>query len=483
MPLAIGYAAYLNSCLSTPPCLDKGRSGVTLSCCYYKKGAGASKKRSEEPRRHKPMGLRPSAWETLLEWRRTIYGSSKTRSEMAAHGTRLRGHSHSHGPVDLRVRLESRRPELEQAVLTRVSAIADPAEGLDPAYVEGQRTAVSAAVDYGLSVIRVGAQPPQVPVVLFAQARLAARVGVSLDTVLRRYAAGYALFGDLVIEEAEAVGVAPGELKRLHGAQAAAFDRLLAAVGEEYGREIEMTPASSARRRFELVERLLAGELVETAELRYDLDAWHVGIVVIGNDAAKVLGDLSGSLDCRLLLVEPDDRRTWAWLGCRRQPDLEPLTAGFCAAEELRLRVAIGEPGEGISGWRVSHRQAAAAIPISPSDGANVVRYADVALLASMRRDDLLATSLRQIYLVPLEDERKGGEQARQTLRAYFAADRNVSSTAAALGISRNTVTSRLQAIEERLERPLPSCAVELEAALRLDELASPDPAGTLGNQ
>jgi hypothetical protein len=34
--------------------------------------------------------------------------------------------------------------------------------------------------------------------------RLAARKGVRLDTVLRRYLAGYTLFGDFLIEETEA---------------------------------------------------------------------------------------------------------------------------------------------------------------------------------------------------------------------------------------------------------------------------------------
>jgi DNA-binding PucR family transcriptional regulator len=88
-----------------------------------------------------------------------------------------------------------------------------------------------------------------------------------------------------------------------------------------------------------------------------------------------------------------------------------------------------------------------------------------------MLGDDLLTTSLRRLYLAPLSDERDGGAVLRETLRAYFAADRNGASAAAALRVTRQTVNNRLRVIEERLERPLSACATELEAALRLDDL------------
>ena len=99
------------------------------------------------------------------------------------------------------------------------------------------------------------------------------------------------------------------------------------------------------------------------------------------------------------------------------------------------------------------------------------VRYADVALLASALGDDVLASSLHELYLAPLEGERDGGAALRRTLRAYFAAGRNVSSAAATLGITRQTVSAHLRAIEERIEDSLDNCAAETETALRLREL------------
>ena len=54
------------------------------------------------------------------------------------------------------------------------------------------------------------------------------------------------------------------------------------------------------------------------------------------------------------------------------------------------------------------------------------------------------------------------------TLRAYFCAQRNVSSTAAALGVDRRTVANRIHAVEDLFGRPLTTFAVEMETVLRL---------------
>ena len=132
--------------------------------------------------------------------------------------------------------------------------------------------------------------------------------------------------------------------------------------------------------------------------------------------------------------------------------------------------VSLGEPGEELAGWRFSHRQAKAALPIAERRGEPVLRYGDVAVLAAIARDDLLETSLRRLYLEPLERGREGGKVARETLRAYFEAERNISSTAAALGVDRRTVRNRIGAIEDLLGRPLRGSLADLEIALRLDE-------------
>ncbi len=371
----------------------------------------------------------------------------------------------------LLARLQVRRPEMEQAALTRIHAVSDSAEAPDPTYVEGLRGAVAAALDYGLATIASSEErAPPLPTVLLAQARLAARNGISLDTVLRRYFAGYTLLGDFVIEEAEATGLGGAALKRLLRTQAALFDRVVTAVTEEYSREEEGRLGSAEQRRAERVRRLLDGELLDASELEYDFSAHHLGAIASGPEAPQALRELARTLDRRALLVPRDEGTVWVWLGSRRRGDPAEIERLLPADFPPQLSLAIGEPGEGMDGWRRTHRQARAALPIALRSPKTLTRYADVALLASVIEDDLLAASLHQLYLVPLGAERDGGEALRQTLRAYFEAERNVSSTAAALGVNRQTVVNRLHAIEERFDRPLSNCAAEVEVALDLED-------------
>jgi DNA-binding PucR family transcriptional regulator len=369
-------------------------------------------------------------------------------------------------------RLRSRLPELEQAVATRVYAISDPREVADPGYLQGLSEAMAAAIEYRLEVLEAGErQAPAVPAALLAQARLEARDGVALDTVLRRYFAGNALFGDFLVEEAERAEVPSAELRPLLAAQAIFVDRLVAAVSEEHAREARSRPRSAAERRREVVKALLAGELVDQSELGYDLAAHHLALIAKGEGAGELMRGVAAALDRRLLAVQREEEPiVAAWLGGLRPLVAEEAVSAITAAAPERVVVSVGEPAEGLAGWRFSHQQAKAALPIAERRGEAVLRYADVAVLAAIARDDLLATSLRRLYLEPLERMRDGGKTARETLRAYFDAERNISSTAAALGVDRRTVRNRLRGIEQQLGRPLTGSLADLEIALRLDE-------------
>jgi DNA-binding PucR family transcriptional regulator len=187
-----------------------------------------------------------------------------------------------------------------------------------------------------------------------------------------------------------------------------------------------------------------------------------------GEGVEQLMRGLATTLDRRLLAVRREEEPIWAcWLGGRRQLTAQKALRALSGVASDGVFVTLGEPGEGLSGWRHSHLQAKAALPVAERRG---LLYADVALLASILRDDLIASSLRQLYLAPLEQTRDGGKVARKTLRAYFTAERNISSTAAALGVDRRTVRNRIRAIDELLGRPLKDSAADLEIALRLDD-------------
>lgn len=373
--------------------------------------------------------------------------------------------------AELATRLARRRAEIEDAALARIRDIADPAEVSDLSYVQGLRGAASAAVDFGLAALGSSRdRPPLVPPALLSQAQLAARSGVGLDTVLRRYVAGHALLVDFLVEEAGRDGaLPPGELRKLLAIGSAAFDRLLAAVSEEHTRELERRTSYSRERRLaERVERLLAGEPVDTSDLPYDFGGWHLAIVAQGDGARQQLRALATSLDCRSLLVEREEAQLWAWLGSREPLDPDRVLSFADLDQDLTL--AVGEPADQLIGWRLTHRQAIAALTAALRGEQRAVRYADVGLIAAALDNDVFLSSLGRLYLEPLAQERDGGETLRRTLSAYFEVGGNVSSVAAALGVSRRTIRNRLQRVEQLIGRPCHSAAAELQTALHLHE-------------
>ncbi|HEU4906614.1 MAG TPA: helix-turn-helix domain-containing protein [Solirubrobacterales bacterium] len=350
-------------------------------------------------------------------------------------------------------------------------AVSDPSEISDPVYRDGLRNAISSALAYGLAVLENGeGNPEPVPVALLAQARVAARNRVGLGTVLRRYCAGHGVLADFLFEEAGNVGLATDSLRRILNDQSSALDRLLATVGEEYRREADRGTGgilSPQQRQAAQLRRLLDGEPLDTSEFDYGFDGWHIGAIGVGGDAAAAFRSAAVSLNRSLLVVTQPGDYVWAWLGGKSRPtpdDLEHLSRDW----KPRMAVAVGEPAEGLAGWRLTHRQAAVSLPIARSSQ-EVTRYANVMLLCAALGDELLAASLRQLYLEPLRTDADDGGPLLKALRAYFASDRNTSSAAAALGLDRRTVSRRLRAVERALARPVVELGPELELALRLD--------------
>jgi hypothetical protein len=372
--------------------------------------------------------------------------------------------------------LRNLRAEIEAATLARIHAVSDPADVEDPEYAAGLREAVASGFAYGLAALEVtGPYDPAsepIPIQLLWQARYAARSGVSLDTVLRRYFASYTLFGDFLIQAAKESNTSTAELQRALRGEAALFNHLVASVSNEYMREVEGSSRTAEERRAAQVRMMLGGELLDAADLDYELDAWHVGAIAAGSGARATMRDLAAALDRRLLTVRADDGTVWAWLGGRRKLASREILGLAEASWPGEGVLAIGEPGQGVEGWRLTHRQARAAVSIARRGMKSPVGYVDVALLAAAMGDEVLASSLRATFLIPLAEDRDGGATVRSTLDAYFASGRNASATAAALGVSRKTVSLRLRSAEEKLGRPLERCAAELEIALSLGSLS-----------
>lgn len=380
-----------------------------------------------------------------------------------------------HIRAELVARVQARRAELEEAIFARVRDGDYSPDGIDdPEYVTGLRAAVGAAIDHGLGCIATGGDGSEsIPPETVAQAHRAARTSVSVDTVLRRYVIGSALMGDFLMQEADRTDL-PGDgtaLRELLSAQALVLDRLMAAITGEYMRELERTEHSSEKQRTKRVQLLLAGETTDSAQLDYELNAWHLGVIAVGAKASEALRDLATRLGTRVLSLPRGEETAWGWLGSQESVSLEDIELVVSEERLTDVSFALGEPGRGVEGWRLTHHQAQAALRVAMCSRRKITTYSEVALVASVLRDDALARSLVDIYLSPLGDRHKGGAILRQTLRAYFTAGCNASSAASALRVARHTVENRLRTIEEKLGHTLRTRQAELEVALRLEEL------------
>jgi len=307
-----------------------------------------------------------------------------------------------------------------------------------------------------------------VPTELLTQARLAARHQVRLDSVLRGYVAGSTLIEDFTLDECDSPSAQ--SVLRLRGA---ALEHLLSCISTEFELERQSRSTSRESRTFEQVSKLLQGARLDTTDLNYDLTLNHVAFIAHGPEAKRCSRNLLRSVDCRLLLIEVAPGTAWGWLGRRAPIYSDEVGGALTPLQNHDIAVGIGEPSPGVAGWRQTHRQAKAALPVAMRSAARLARYADVCLIASAIQDPLLTDFLREIYLEPLLTGRDRGATHLRTLRAYFAAQRNGKSTASALGISRQAVGRRLRVIEGRIGRPLPACASEIEAAIQIEDLTT----------
>jgi hypothetical protein len=375
------------------------------------------------------------------------------------------------------MRLRLRHAAIEEVIFDHIR---DPvsfgsAGSEDAEYLAGLRETVVAVIDYVLTGIEQGEEwAGPIPLVAVVQARRAARCGVSLDTLVLRYIAGHRLLGEFVNDEADRAGYSSygHALHQLRRTQESLLERLTAAIATEYQRERERMERSPEQWRRELVQKLLAGEPVNASTLDYDFDGWHLGLIAVGADAGDAVRALANGFGCRLLIVARSEGTLWAWLGgCRKlsAADVERLVAADGVAE---ASLAMGGSQKGLDGWRLTHREAQAALPVAVSGKRQTLtRCADVPLEAALLRHELLANVLVENYLSPLDSQKDRGVVLRETLRAYFSKECNAAKAGVVLRVDRHTVRRRLRTIEGALGRLIPTCRAELEVALRLEEL------------
>ncbi len=378
-------------------------------------------------------------------------------------------------------RLRARHSEIAHTIYARIQeAVPDSAGGQNPTYQVGVLPAVTAILDSCFEALEHGlGWTVPIPQEAAAQARRAARAGVSLGTVLRRYVAGHRRLSEFVVEEAENIGLSSNgsALNNLRRILEMLLERVTAAIESEYNDEREQLVCTPEQRRTEIVRRLLAKELVEfaeLAELEYELDtSWHFGVIATGTDIHGAFRRVKADCRCELLLAQCDDGTVWAWFGASQRlkiVDIERVLTPNGTTGEI---LAIGGPGWGLDGWRQTHREARGAQLRALRRPEQVVRYAESPLLVAALENETLATWLGEF--LALIRGRADSADLLETLRAYIDAGCNSTSAAHVAKVRRQTVGNRLRLVEELLDRPLCACLAEIDVALRLADLASED--------
>jgi hypothetical protein len=377
--------------------------------------------------------------------------------------------------ADLAARLRARAPAIRAAIFDRVRRVSEPVDDENPTYTAGLRGAIGSAVNSGLDTIENGLAPsPQVSELVLGQARRAAREGVRLDTVMRRYTAGTKVLEDFIVEEA--ADLPDAVLRQVLSELGDQVERIMDAASAAYRDEITRARRSVANRRADRIARLLGSETrVPPTDLDYDFDLWHVGIILRGGSAGPAGRRFAERLGFQSLHGEREEELAWTWLGSRRRPSIEDILRAAQEQIPAPTSVAIGEPRRGLEGWRLSHREAQVAVRVMCRKPARVVRGRDVVLLGAVLSDETLVRSLLDTYLAPIEELGRS-EVVLDALRAFLAAGWNAAAASEELGVDRHTIRQRIKRVEKALGQPLDTCSAELQVALQIADLRTETP-------
>ncbi|WP_103338494.1 PucR family transcriptional regulator [Amycolatopsis sp. CA-126428] len=317
-----------------------------------------------------------------------------------------------------------------------------------------------------------------------------ARYSAARDIPFERMVAGLRLaqsyWADLLLAEVGRTGhweIAPAVVK----AVTRQVDAVVNASVRAYLSERERLLTSAAARRGDLVDALLAGHPVDSAECRIHLgvELEHQHLAMIIRDVSAVHSTAMGTELLRTadraaravgaatsLLHQPSPDTVWLWASHPRVLSADELTGQEAAVRRLGQRLAAGSPRAGAAGLRHSHRDALAAdrMPLPHDGGSAVVRYRDVDLSALLGADLERARWFVRDHLGGLADAVADMEELRKTLTHYYRANMSLVAAAAPLHVHRNTVVYRLRRVEQILGHPVTERSLEVRCALLLVE-------------
>ena len=326
------------------------------------------------------------------------------------------------------------------------------------------------------------------PAASLEYARRRAQRGTPLTALLRAYRLGHTCFSDWLLKElaqqADDAHMITAATLSMSKTVAGYVDQTSEEIVAAYTGEREHWLRNRSAARAARIRDLLSGGRVNVsateATLGYRLRQYHVGVVCWADDptaavdnitrlehaishvAAKVVG--SGDP----VFLPRDEASAWAWLplGIRDRFDAE---AASTVGADGDIHFAFGDAVKGVTGFRLTHRQALAAQAVALAAGSppRVVTFTDVAPVAMMlgSPDLLRAWVLATLGGLSTDDEHHA--RLRETLLVFLQAGGSYKTAAEQMVLHKNTVQYRIRKAEESLGRPAAENRQDVELALQ----------------
>jgi hypothetical protein len=339
----------------------------------------------------------------------------------------------------------------------------------------------------------------EAPAAAMEYARRLAQRGTPVIDLIRAYYLGQTAVLDYTFEESAGQVHDPillgAMMRRMLKVSFAFIDRVTQQVVSAYQEERDRWLLNRSMVRTARVRALLDsdGSLLDVdgvdveateAALGYRMRGVHLGMIAwhtsdtYADDALGALEAMAVDLvkrldgDSRPLFVPRDESSAWVWLplGSATFPDHEVLEQAL-ASSESSVRLALGEPGVGVQGFRHTHQQALRVYALALAAGEHCDRaltFREVGTMALMTSDLGSARLWVADTLGAMSADDSNCERLRDTLRVFLATGSSYTAAAAALTMHKNSVQYRVRKAQELLSRPIADNRLDVELALNL---------------
>lgn len=262
------------------------------------------------------------------------------------------------------------------------------------------------------------------------------------------------------------------------------IQQVISAYQEERDRWVQNRSAARTAR-----VRALLGEGdpdvgTSEADLGYRLRGRHLAMIVwcapgtVSGNGLDKLEAVTSEIGATLagagspLFVPNDELCAWVWFPLESAVLPEEKQVDRILGEaEPGVRLVFGDPGQGVAGFRRSHRQATRVHALALAAGEHCDRalfFRDVGAIALMTADLGAARLWVGDTLGVLAGDDGQHERLRDTLRVFLASGGSYTAAAGQLMMHKNSVQYRVRKAEELLGRPIAENRLDIELALKL---------------